>query len=182
MHSKFRLFVGSVLLLSLPAFGQASEPTPAAATAAPVIELEGSSGALSYDFRENQIGDGIYAIRLSDPIKNIPWTSVGFVRVVNDVPGKCDMGEWVLSTSVMKKVGSPAGLPFPNGSLVRLEFIGNTLFSDLATNYISTNPDGLPLRGLQDFKKFRVVSVFTSVGSIGKIDAVINVPIDESCH
>lgn len=181
MQSKFRIFVGSVFLFALPAFGQASEPTPAAATAAPGVELEGSSGALTYDFRHNQIGDGIYAIRLSDPKKNIPWTSVGFVRVVNNTQGTCDMAEWVLSNSAMGRIGSEAKLPFPNGTTVRLELIGNTVFLDLANAYIRTQ-DGQYLRR-DDFKKFRVVSAFASVDApSGKLAEVINVPVDESCR
>jgi hypothetical protein len=105
MQSKFRLFVGSVLLLALPAFGQASEPTPAATTAAPIVEMEASGAAEVGVDATMQHGDGVYALRLLPP--NGVWTLVGFVRVKNGGPAcksqpECDQGDWVLSKTVMQ--------------------------------------------------------------------------------
>ena len=91
------------------------------------------------------------------------------------------MAEWVLSNSAMGRIGSEAKLPFPNGTTVRLELIGNTVFLDLANAYIRTQ-DGQYLRR-DDFNKFRVVSAVASVDApSGKLAEVINVPVDESCR
>lgn len=116
MQSKFRLLVGSVLLLALPAFGQASEPTPAAATAAPVIVVEGGGAATAFGESSSlQYGDGVYAVSLQPPIGS--WTTIGFVRVRNTNVScgskDCDQAEWVISKRVMQALWMSANQPTP---------------------------------------------------------------------
>lgn len=116
MHSKFRLFIGSVVLLALPAFGQASEPTPAAATAATVVEMEGSGAAKVFGNASSlQYGDGVYAVSLLPP--NGFWTTIGFVRVRNTNVScgskDCDQAEWVISKRVMQALWMSANPPTP---------------------------------------------------------------------
>lgn len=131
MQSKFRLFVGFVLLLALPAFGQASEPTPAAATAAPVVEMEGS-GTVSDGGIDKQFGDGVYAISVFDTTQTgAKWKPIGFVLVVNSglSPAVSDTSQWVLSERVMGT--GKAVLPLPKKTSVRLDFVGTS--SDLSS-------------------------------------------------
>ena len=167
MQSKFRLFVGSALLLALPAFGQASEPTPAATTAA---------GAIA----QLQHGDGVYLVLISnmDP-KQEKWNPVGFVSIKNlRESNGIDVGEWVLSESAMLNAGSRDGkLPLPADKSVRLDFLntieGDRSFLTICRKYM-TSIEGSRL-GQDDFDKFHVVSVRNSVLSIsGKYEDVIN--------
>ena len=167
MQSKFRLVVGSVLLLALPAFGQASEPTPAATTAAGVVE-------------PLQHGDGIYLVLISnmDP-KQEKWNPVGFVSITNlKESSGIDVGDWVLSKKAMIDAGSEDGkLPFPENRSVRLHFLdtiqGGQSFLEICRTYMRSI-EGSRL-GQDDFEKFQVVSVRNSVLSIsGKLEDVIN--------
>ena len=160
MQSKFRLVVGSVLLLALPAFGQASEPTPAATTAAPVVEVDGSGAAEVGVDALMQHGDGIYAIRLLPP--NGVWTLAGFVRVKNGGPAckgqaECDQGEWVLSKTVMQglkdSTNSTQAAPWWEGKLplpewsVKMDRIATANPSDtlanIASAFIASDGKGL---------------------------------------
>lgn len=115
MQSKFRLFVGSLLLFALPAFGQASEPTPAATTAVPALEVEASGAATVVGNASLlQYGDGVYAVSLLPT--NGSWTTIGFVRVRNTgvACGKdCDQAEWVISKTVMRALWTSTNQPTP---------------------------------------------------------------------
>ena len=162
MQSKFRLFVGSVLLVALPAFGQASEPTPAATTAAPIVEMEASGAAEVGVDATMQHGDGVYALRLLPP--NGVWTLVGFVRVKNGGPAcksqpECDQGDWVLS-----KTAAPwweGKLPLPAWS-VKMDRITtadpSATLATIATAFIAL--DGKSL-AKDAFTATQVVSVRT---------------------
>jgi hypothetical protein len=166
MQSKFRLFVGSVLLFALPAFGQASEPTPAAANAAGVIA-------------PLQHGDGVYLVLISDmDPKQEKWNPVGFVSITNlKESNGIDVGEWVLSRSAMINAGSRDGkLPLPDKKSVRLDFLdeveGEVTFLSISKKFMASL-SGSQL-GQDDFEKFHVVSVRNSVLTIsGKLEDVI---------
>jgi len=163
MHSMFRLFVGSVLLFALPAFGQAAEPTPAAATtAAPVVEMEGS-GAASDGGINKQYGDGVYAISLSDMnLSGAKWTTVGFVHVVNSVvsPAVSDVGQWVLSERVMGLLKFSPQLPLPFGKSVRLDFVGTSSTLSSAAQVFLKSSLGSSL-AKDTFRATKVTSVGT---------------------
>ena len=177
MQSKFRLVVGSVLLLALPAFGQASEPTPAATTAAPAIVVEGVGTFKGLEglppFKLFQHGDGIYALRLRRKLDlNPDWKTVGFVRVENNCSFglngsaagqvECDQSDWVLSVDKMKAFGDEfeAKLPLPKDFDSELSFTSVSVSLDLPTaaaNF-SDAKEGLEVAG-DAFKVFRVISI-----------------------
>ncbi len=190
MQSKFRLFVGSLLLLALPAFGQASEPTPAAATAAPVVEMEGSGASGIMDellpLEPTEYGDGVYALRLrSKRLTDVLWDTVGFVRVVNscsafaesiaEAQGACDQSEWVLSVNKMKDLGKDSGgkdiaaeLPLPEEYDSELVFVKLGELKDLseAAAEFSKKSEGKNLAG-DAFNVFRVISIRTQLEGCG---------------
>jgi hypothetical protein len=173
MHSKFRLFAGSVLLLALPAFGQATEPTPAAATAAPVVEMEGS-GAVSDGDVHNQFGDGVYAVTLSDMAPTgEKWTTVGFVLIVNNQtsPAVSDIGQWVLSERVMATLKLSAKLPLPTERSVRLDFVGTNSTLSSAAEAFLRSPLGSGF-AKDTFKATKVTSVGKLLSCSGTISTL----------
>ena len=175
MQSKFRLFVGSVLLLALPAFGQASEPTPAATTAAPAIVVEGVGTFKGLEglppFKLFQHGDGIYALRLRRKLDPNPdWKTVGFVRVENkcsfefngsaEGQMKCDQSEWVLSVDKMKAFGDEAKLPLPKDYDSELIVTQVPISPDLPTAAVNFSKEGEGREVANDsFAVFRVISI-----------------------
>ena len=196
MQSKFRLFVGSVLLLALPAFGQASEPTPAATTAAPVVELEGGGPATEFEkVSLQQYGDGVYALRLrSKRALDLLFDTVGFVRVTNQIqcpkvsgtlPGEqggCDESEWVLSVDKMNQLGKgvdgkviAAVLPLPKEYDSKLVFLGPAGTLIEAAKKFSASSEGKALAG-DEFSVFRVNSVYRELEGCGTRIEDINCP------
>jgi hypothetical protein len=203
MHSKFRLFVGSVLLLALPAFGQAGEPTPAATTAAPVIVAEGVGTFGSLEglppFKLFQYGDGVYALRMrSKRLTDLLWKTVGFVRVVNEcsavaesiagAQGNCDQSEWVLSVDKMKELGKDSGgegiaaeLPLPEEYDSKLVFvkIGKLITLSQAAAQFSEASEGKALAD-DAFNVFRVISFRTQLKDCG--DTIKELSCPEVLH
>ena len=98
MHSKVRLFVGSVLLFALSACGQGAPTAPVSTVAAPATLPEGSAAGSGIgavpdverqvcgdgkmdDPTHYQIGDGIYAVRyLKSDVSPAPLVGFSWVK------------------------------------------------------------------------------------------------------